>query len=183
MHPGRYSGVVNEITSNLYIGDRFSAQEKDELKRHDVTHIVNMAGRTCPSFFPTDFTYFVVKIDDTTEEDISAHFESTFEFIENAHAKGGRVFVHCEAGRSRSATICINYLMRTKGWTLKKAFRHVKSKRPIIMPNFRFFFALCEMEKEITGVYSLKLDASTYYNYNIRLEGKYSGMTTTCTIS
>jgi protein-tyrosine phosphatase len=49
-----------------------------------------------------------------------------------------KVFVHCAAGMSRSATIVIAYLMWKQKMLLCDAIDFVKKKRPIISPNLNF---------------------------------------------
>ena len=44
----------------------------------------------------------------------------------------------CVTGISRSATIVIAYLMKTRGKTLQEAFRHVRDLRPVVHPNAGF---------------------------------------------
>ena len=46
--------------------------------------------------------------------------------------------VHCHAGRSRSATICLAYLMSASNLSLDNAFEHVRARRQIIDPNLNF---------------------------------------------
>ncbi len=58
-----------------------------------------------------------------------------------------KVFVHCAAGESRSATIVIAYLMWNKKMTFDKAYNLVKEKRPRIYPNFGFRQQLQMFEK------------------------------------
>ncbi len=57
------------------------------------------------------------------------------QIIEQAGREGKRVLVHCRAGRSRSASIVISYLMKKKGMTLKEAYLLVKEQKPDIRPN------------------------------------------------
>lgn len=51
---------------------------------------------------------------------------------------GGKVLVHCHAGRSRSATVCLAYLMRTCHLSLDAAYEHVRTRREVIDPNLNF---------------------------------------------
>lgn len=49
-----------------------------------------------------------------------------------------KVFVHCAAGVSRSASFVIAYLMKSKLMPYLDAYALVKCKRPIIKPNSGF---------------------------------------------
>ncbi len=61
----------------------------------------------------------------------------------------GRVLVHCQAGISRSATICLAYLMKKKRVRLEEAFDFVKQRRSIISPNFSFMGQLLQFESQV----------------------------------
>lgn len=61
----------------------------------------------------------------------------------------GRVLVHCQAGISRSATICLAYLMMKKRVRLEEAFEFVKQRRSIISPNFSFMGQLLQFESQV----------------------------------
>lgn len=71
------------------------------------------------------------------------------DFIRDAIAKDGKVFVHCYAGVSRSATIVIAYLMFEHGLSYSAAIKLVKSKRPFINPNDGFRKQLLLFEKDL----------------------------------
>ncbi|XP_008557856.1 phosphatidylglycerophosphatase and protein-tyrosine phosphatase 1 [Microplitis demolitor] len=45
----------------------------------------------------------------------------------------GRVYVHCKAGRTRSATLVGCYLMKKHGWTPSEAVDYMRSKRSHIL--------------------------------------------------
>ncbi len=62
-------------------------------------------------------------------------------------AKGGKVFVHCHAGISRSATVCIAFIMKHMELSLSKSYDFVKQKRPCISPNLHFMGQLLTFEK------------------------------------
>ncbi len=50
----------------------------------------------------------------------------------------GAVFVHCNAGVSRAATVVIAYHMKTQDVDFHTAYQHVKGVRPCIRPNDGF---------------------------------------------
>ena len=88
---------------------------------------------------------------DVEEADIKAHFAKAYDIIEANRKRGTAVFVHCSRGVSRSASLCIAYLMRHEGWSARRARQHVEETRPIILPNEGFWRCLQEFEKELTG--------------------------------
>lgn len=62
---------------------------------------------------------------------------------------GGRVLVHCQAGISRSATICLAYLIQSHRVRLDEAFDFVKQRRGVISPNFSFMGQLLQFETQV----------------------------------
>jgi len=57
--------------------------------------------------------------------------------------------VHCHAGISRSATICLAYIMYNENLDLNTAFEFVKSRKHEISPNLSFMQQLVTFEKEV----------------------------------
>ena len=89
------------------------------------------------------FNQKVISIMDFDSENIIQYFGECLNFIKGEE----KVFVHCAAGESRSATIVIAYLMWKKKLTFDKAYDFVKQKRPRIYPNFGFRQQLQMFEK------------------------------------
>lgn len=87
-----------------------------------ITHVVNVTPGMC---HVPQVVYFHVPISDSSNVSINDHFESTYQFIDNAISSGGRVYVHCVAGVSRSSTIVIHYVMRKSRMPLYDAYRLV----------------------------------------------------------
>ncbi|SPP83039.1 phosphatidylglycerophosphatase and protein-tyrosine phosphatase 1 [Drosophila guanche] len=54
----------------------------------------------------------------------------------------GSVYVHCKAGRTRSATLVGCYLMMKNGWTPDEAVDHMRSCRPHILLHTKQWDAL-----------------------------------------
>lgn len=54
----------------------------------------------------------------------------------------GTVYVHCKAGRTRSATLVGCYLMQKNGWTPERAVQHMRELRPHILLHTKQWEAL-----------------------------------------
>ena len=65
------------------------------------------------------------------------------------------MLVHCQAGISRSATVCLAYLMHAARVDLETAFEHVRSRRSVISPNLNFMRQLQLYEKELESTSTL----------------------------
>uniref|UniRef100_A0AC35FIW6 Tyrosine specific protein phosphatases domain-containing protein n=1 Tax=Panagrolaimus sp. PS1159 TaxID=55785 RepID=A0AC35FIW6_9BILA len=70
---------------------------------------------------------------------------------------GGKIVVYCAAGISRSATLCIMYLVIHENLSLRDAFFEVKNARAGINPNFGFWKQMIEFETEKCGKSSVNL--------------------------
>ncbi|KAF8767405.1 dual specificity protein phosphatase 1-like [Argiope bruennichi] len=137
-----------EILSHLYLGSARDAARKEQLQQLGVTALLNVT-QLCPNLFQEAFLYKCIPVRDTGGEDIAAHFHEAINFIDQVKAQNGKVLVHCQAGISRSATICIAYLMATKRLRMEEAYKYVKSRRKIVSPNFSFMGQLLSFENQI----------------------------------
>ncbi|XP_077984728.1 phosphatidylglycerophosphatase and protein-tyrosine phosphatase 1-like [Glandiceps talaboti] len=54
-------------------------------------------------------------------------------FINEIKDKNQSVYIHCKAGRTRSATIVACYLMKNNKWSPQEAYEDIKSKRSHII--------------------------------------------------
>lgn len=74
--------------------------------------------------------------------------------------------VYCVAGVSRSASICIAYLMKYNKLSLLEAYNYVKLRRSRIKPNCGFFKQLIEYEKQLYGCNTVHM----VYNDCVQME-------------
>ncbi|OCT87728.1 dual specificity protein phosphatase 1-B [Xenopus laevis] len=137
-----------EILPFLYLGSAYHASRKDMLEALGITALINVSAN-CPNHFEGHFQYKSIPVEDSHKADISSWFNEAIDFIDSIKTCGGRVFVHCQAGISRSATICLAYLMRTNRVKLDEAFEFVKQRRSIISPNFSFMGQLLQFESQV----------------------------------
>uniref|UniRef100_A0A3Q0KMW0 protein-serine/threonine phosphatase n=1 Tax=Schistosoma mansoni TaxID=6183 RepID=A0A3Q0KMW0_SCHMA len=123
------------IFDHVLLGTSFNASNRDELKRLNVTHILNVT-REVDNFFPGDkFEYKNIRIYDDEQSTLLPYWEETHRFINEAKIMGTRCLVHCKMGISRSASTVIAYAMKENNWDLKTALSYVKARRPCVQPN------------------------------------------------
>ena len=106
--------------------------------------MLNCAGVSCEDYFPNIFKYRTLMLRDTGREDITPYLNCALNFIASAVVSGGKVFVHCVKGISRSPAVTIAYLMWHENMSLENAHARMKLARPISDPNAGFIFQLRE---------------------------------------
>ena len=80
---------------------------------------------------------------------ILVYFAFAFILVDAVNLAGRSVLIHCHAGISRSATVCLAYLMKVQSMRLEEAFEFVRSLRKVISPNFSFMLQLLKYEAEL----------------------------------
>ncbi|XP_020513826.1 dual specificity protein phosphatase 13B isoform X2 [Labrus bergylta] len=158
----RPTGHVNQVWPNVYIGNEVAARDNGTLHSLGVTHIVNAAHRpsnhgpgpcfyvnTGPRFYrDMNVDYYGIEADDAIGFILSPYFYSTARYIRAALAMGGRVFVHCLMGVSRSATLVLAFLMIAEGLRLQEAVAAVRPHRDIC-PNPGFLQQLRSLDMSL----------------------------------
>ncbi|KAM8878231.1 dual specificity protein phosphatase 5 [Spinachia spinachia] len=146
--PDYDQGKPVEILPFLYLGSAYHASRQDYLSDLHITALLNVSRRDLqPAKGHYDYKW--IPVEDSHMADISSHFQEAIDFIDNVKQSGGKVLVHCEAGISRSPTICMAYIMRTQRLRLDAAFDIIKQRRAVVSPNFSFMGQLLQFESEV----------------------------------
>ena len=143
---------VSLIIPNLYLGNLTNAKNCENLKdEYNIKAILNMTPfnyDVCPYI-----EYIQIPLLDLAHVDIAAIFNDAFDFIDAKLIEGKPIYVHCQEGISRSATIVIMYLMRKYNCSYQSTYDYVKSKRLCVDPNIGFVSQLHELEKQLILVH------------------------------
>lgn len=137
---------ISKIFDNLYLADFQIASSKQILDEKKVTHILNVASEI-KTFFPKDYKYLHLQLDDVCDQNISEHFLNAMKFLDDAMNSNGTILIHCAKGISRSAAFTIMYVMYKKKISYESAYEYVLSCRPIIEPNRAFVSQLKAWDK------------------------------------
>jgi len=119
--------------------------------KHGITHVVNCSADYSSNYHTKLIEYKKYHLKDHNRENIECIFYDVIDFIESCKKANGKVYVHCVQGVSRSSTVCISYLIYTRGLTFDEAFSFVREKRGIVNPNAGFIAQLMNFHKRLHG--------------------------------
>jgi len=127
---------INKITEKIYLGDIDGAKKTDFFKKEKITYTISLAGKMFTPTYDKNIIEFqkIIDIEDDPKENIIKYFKECIEIIEKAN----KIYIHCMAGVSRSATIVICYLMWKEKKSLNEILKKVREKRFWVSPNFGF---------------------------------------------
>lgn len=160
----------------LFLGPELTTPEHvAELQSHGVKRILNIAiecdddqGLNLREVFEK---YIRIPMRDTVEEenvpkcvrqvcDILGEYywyslpESALTnvfLVDDARLHSSPTYVHCKAGKSRSVTAVMAYLIHANHWTLSRAYSFVLERRKGISPNIGFVSELMTFEEQELG--------------------------------
>ena len=167
--------VSTTLPNFLFLGSELTEPSHvEELKNLGVKRIMNLAaelneddhGLSLKERFDR---YVKIPMRDTVEEenvlkdvrrvceilgrsDLSQiHFRLLKHVIDDARLRSAPTYVHCKAGKSRSVTAVIAYLIHANHWTLSRAYGFVLERRKGISPNIGFVSELMNFEEQELG--------------------------------
>ncbi|NXP08031.1 DS13B phosphatase, partial [Thinocorus orbignyianus] len=149
---GGFDNHVDQVWPNIYLGDAWAARNKTTLQSLNITHILNAADgpysiNTGAKYYrDLQIEYYGVEAFDDPSFDLSIFFYDAANFIGKAlNTSGGKVFVHCAMGVSRSASLVLAFLMIHENMTLVDALKTVSAHRNIC-PNSGFLSQLRDLD-------------------------------------
>ncbi|KAG8755554.1 hypothetical protein FRC14_003948 [Serendipita sp. 396] len=149
--------TISTILPNfLYLGPELIKEEHaTELEGLGVKRILNIAiecDDDCGLNLRDRFKYVRIPMRDTVEEvNVAKAMKEVCDIIDDARLHSAATYVHCKAGKSRSVTAVMAYLIHANHWTLSRAYAFVLDRRKGISPNIGFVSELMNFEEEELG--------------------------------
>ncbi|KAI0270730.1 hypothetical protein BC834DRAFT_529918 [Gloeopeniophorella convolvens] len=141
----------------LYLGPEITTEEQArELERLGVRRILNIAAE-CDDDHGLHLRqrferYVKIPMRDTVEEEnVVKGVREACEVLDDASLHSAPTYVHCKAGKSRSVTAVMAYLIHANHWTLSRAYTFVLERRRGISPNIGFVSELMNFEEAELG--------------------------------
>lgn len=126
----------DQIEPGLYLGAVPLRQDVARLAELGIRRVVN----TCEEFQGWPSLYQQHRIEQLWIPTTDFHppsmtqIDQAVDFITEAISRREGVYVHCKAGRARSATVVLCYLMRQYGIDPETAQQTIQAKRPHVLP-------------------------------------------------
>jgi protein-tyrosine phosphatase len=139
-----YHKVIQIKSNYLYLGNQSGAggvpdpwnytQNKlnkiyNDLKNNNIKAIVCCADNI--EVYPNDFKYLQIPMNNNINFDIEDSIKKAYDFIIKNIEKGS-VFIHCNAGVTRSASTVIYFLMKYNNWNFETAYNYLYNIRSCI---------------------------------------------------
>uniref|UniRef100_A0ABI7ZDG5 Tyrosine-protein phosphatase domain-containing protein n=1 Tax=Felis catus TaxID=9685 RepID=A0ABI7ZDG5_FELCA len=141
---------LSQITSSLYISNGVAANNKLMVSSNRITTVINVPVEVVNTLYE-DIQYVQVPVADAPISRLCDFFDTTADHIHSVAMK---------QGRTRSAALCLAYLMKYHAMSLLDAHTWTKSCRPIIRPNNGFWEQLIHYEFQLFGKNSVHMVSS-----------------------
>ncbi|ORY85967.1 protein-tyrosine phosphatase-like protein, partial [Leucosporidium creatinivorum] len=147
--------VSSIIPGFLYLGpEPTKPEDLNELEGLGVKEVLNLALECEDKDGEVARRFELRKIgmrDFVEETGVQKAIEEACRILGDAQLQSKPVYVHCRAGKSRSVTIVLAYLVHRNHWSLKRAYSHVSERRKGISPNIGFVAELMTWEERERG--------------------------------
>eukprot|EP00762_Andalucia_godoyi_P005745 ANDGO_06442.mRNA.1 hypothetical protein SPRG_09383 len=106
---------LHEVYPRLFISSLREAEDVSLLKAHKIALVINVAHRIDSAYHPQHFQYLTLSLSDDVHQDLLSAFPVIFPAIQNILRfdviERGTVLIHCLAGRSRSASVALGFIL------------------------------------------------------------------------
>ena len=133
-------GSNTDSNFEIHLGGIPSLYNKERLIETKITHILTAILGVSKQYSKDKdgFTTLNIPVRDVEWEHLAKYFDKAADFIKECEVDGGKVFVHCMCGVSRSSTLVAAFLIREKGMSATDAIEHLHSYRSKVDPNKGF---------------------------------------------
>ncbi|XP_029999541.1 dual specificity protein phosphatase 18-like [Sphaeramia orbicularis] len=156
--PAGLSGLCR-VTDHLYLSNGRAAGDPSQVTRSNITCIICVTETKGVGSSGVEYVH--IPVADSPLSALNCHFDEVADKIRSVSEGGGRTLVHCNAGVSRSAALCMAYLVKHRGVSLLEAHRWLKTCRPMVRPNSGFWKQLIQYETELRGCASVHMVSSS----------------------
>ncbi|KRY14800.1 Dual specificity protein phosphatase 22 [Trichinella patagoniensis] len=134
-------GRMDEAHKYVDEGILLTVTSKDDEEHHDELMKLKKKLENChdrPVERQSHRQHLILKVSDSSNENIIKHVSTVNDFIHRARLDGGVVLIHCMMGVSRSVSLSMAYIMSVTDLGWRDALNVIRSARRQANPNFHF---------------------------------------------
>ena len=134
LHRIHHHTNMSKVYANIWIGGLEEAYNVSQTAWIQPTHILNCTDRTRVWYGENEVKTHRIPLKDDETDDTQLLLDGAAK-LEEWVQEGGRVFVHCLGGISRSPSVVIAWMILYQGYTFDTAYAHIQKRRDFIRPN------------------------------------------------
>lgn len=142
--PTNFSWVIEGMLTGS--GMPTSREEMDWVRENGIKAVLTLTEEPLPEQWLNNIDYLHVPTVNGSSPDIE-DIEKAVDFIDKNLKNNKSVMVHCAAGKGRTGTILVAYMMKFRGIDVKSAIEEIRSLRPGSVENGSQEIALSVFEK------------------------------------
>ncbi len=134
---------ADEVFPRVFVGSAMAASDLTALKRRGIDAVLSVGTKFDERMY-VDAAHIVkahrvVRAKDLPEQNLIQFMNASNAWLREQLARPeARVLVHCQQGKSRSASIAVAYLVAQHGFSVDAALATLKARRPLVSPNRGF---------------------------------------------
>ena len=138
---------IHHIYDNIYLGDMRAGYSKELQQKYNIKYVIRLNNFDEKK----EENVKKIKINDKVYTNILSAIIESLKYYMNIlkNDKGKNILIHCNYGKSRSASIVIALLMCSLNIPYETAYHMVKTKRQCINPNEYYKYVLYSNQKFI----------------------------------
>lgn len=142
--PTNFSWVIEGMLAGS--GMPTSREEMDWVRENGIKAVLTLTEEPLPEQWLNNIYYLHVPTVNGSSPDIE-DIEKAVDFIDKNLQNKKSVMVHCAAGKGRTGTILVAYMMKFRRMNIKGAIEEIRSLRPGSVENGSQEIALSVFEK------------------------------------
>lgn len=148
---GKLTFEYNKITPNIYLGTDMCCQAhfNKHLIKKGIDADLSLEGEKVDQPFGVKYYLWLPTKDHHPPTQKQLIIGTNF--IDNLIKNNIKVYIHCQRGHARAATLVAAYLMK-EGMTPREAIAFIKKRRPVIHPNASQRKALEKFSRKIKKI-------------------------------
>lgn len=156
LHIYKYSKFPSpsEIIPHLYLGCAMDAGNAFIMEAYAFRRCFCVAKHPQTATPNENLEVLRYDINDFADQSLVEFFEPITDLMDECISSQQNILIHCQAGRSRSASFVLYYLMKFKKMNLFQSLEHCRARRPIVLPNEGFLRQLLDAEESFFGTRS-----------------------------